>query len=320
MKVRQRVQKADAAAATTEDGDAATHRLTGIQVKEVSIVDRAANKRKYLLVKDDDKANDSATGSSAEKATPTNPDQPPTPPTQPGPPATPQAPTLRISPELKTQVIGILKTVLERVGVINKVLEGSSETPGAAAPPELMTALNQLAQMISQAAAPTAPPAAPPPGAPPPAPPPSAAKTEEKPADAEKAGRKISAGRLQQLTTIREALSTLITDVSAAEPGEGEGDGAEGGGEPAAAPPAQGAEKSAPPATELTTLTSVVSSLAEQMGNMTKIFEQQNQRIDQLSKSRGASRQADLDIPTVPRKAEKVIWDMDMAKPLKHID
>lgn len=320
MKKRQRISKADAAEATVTDSADATHRLTGISVKEVSIVDRAANKRKYLLVKEDEKgkqpdvaksADDAAKGDAdATKAVPGSPAQPAAPPTPPGPPTTPQAPTLRISPELKAQVAGLLKTLQERVGVITKVLEGSSETPGAAAPPELMDALKQLAQMISQVAAPT--PAA---GD---QPPPDAQKEDGK-TDAEKAGRALSADRLSQLTTIRDSLNALI-DGAAPTPaasGEPEPAAASGGTEPA--PAASGAEKSAAPSPEIVALQTAVTSIADSMANMTKVFEQQNARIAELSKSRGESRQPDLDRQPTTKKEEPVVWDMDMARPLRSI-
>lgn len=319
MKTRQRILKADAPAdAAATDDSAATHRLTGISVKEVSIVDRAANKRKYLLVKEEEQKTDAAAkgDEDASKAVPGSPAQPPAAPAPPGPPTTPQPPTLRISPELKAKIAGVLKTVQERVGVISKVLEGSSETPGAAAPPELMTALNELAQMITQAGAP----AAPAPGQPaPPAAPPAAAKTEGDSAEGtEKAGRKISADRLQQLNNIQASIAALISDVSATEPaGTTETAAASSGGtEPAAA----GTEKSTTPSPEIVALQSAVTSIADNMANMMKVFEQQNARIAELSKSRGESRQLDLDRQPTTKQQEKVVWDLDMARPIRAID
>lgn len=304
MKTRHRIQKAEEAAATVDDDatQAATHRLTGITVKEVSVVDRAANKRKYLLVKEDD-AKKAAPPPAAPAATP----PPPAPPTGP----TPE--TLRISPELKTQVMGALQDAQSKIGVITKVLEGSSETPGAPPPQELMDALQQLASMFlsPDATPPVTPPAVPPPAA--------TTKTEGaqgEPVPAAKAGRKLSAARLAQLQTARDTLAALIDDVSEA--------AAEGGAEQPAGEDAPAAEKStkaaqpAAPAVDAQVIAlrgevqQMAASMAESMKKMSTVFEAQNQRIADLAKSHGVSAQADLDT-TPAAKPAKVVWDLDMA-------
>lgn len=291
MKMRKQICKAEAAptpAASDETADPkATHRLTDISVKEVSIVDRGANKRTYLVVKDD-----------------------PQPPAPPAAPTAPAPPTLRISAELKTKVLGQLTTAQERIGVIQKVLEGASETPGAPPPQELMDALAQLAALFTDTAQP---PAAAPPAPPPAAPPPPAAKGD--PAETEKAGRKMSAARIAQLEEMRTTLSTMISEVS--------GDSDKKDEEEEKAAPAS-TEKTAaapviPPAPipELDELKTSVKGISETMDKMFLVFQGQKARIDELSKSRGASRQVDVDGSDSKPKSTKVIWDTDMASPTK---
>lgn len=336
MKHRQRVQKSDVAPGAVDD-ESPKHRLTGISVNEISIVDRAANKRKYLVVKRDgvlhvEKDFPPPHGGPQQQAP-----APPVPPTAPAPP------TLRISPELKTKVIGILKTAQERIGVIAKVVEGSSETPGAAPPQELMDALSQLAQLFAPAAAPPAQPtAAAPAAAAPPAGPPAMKDATEK------AGRKLSAARLAQLNSVRATLDALISDVSAAEREEAEAaSSADDDGEqpakkaetqttpdatPAGEPPGgdrpsnpekkQDEEKKpavgTSPSQDVTELKQSVAGVVDSLAKMTQLFEAQNQRFDTLAKSRGASQQADLDSPVI-KKQERVVWELDMASPMKTI-
>jgi hypothetical protein len=289
MKQRTRVRKADAAVVTEDKTP--TNRLTDISVNEVSIVDRAANQRKYLVVKD----------------------APPVPPAAPHPPTAPPSPTLQISPELKAKVMGILTTAQERIGIIAKVLEGSSETPGAAPPQELMDALAQLAALFAPTQAPPAPPLPGPPAAP-------AVKDETK-----KAGRKLSAARLAQLQSAKTTLDALLADVTATGADESEPDADEPD-EPSA--PKTPAKKEEAPgkveeptaeSAELTEIKAGLSGLVTAVGRMTEVFEGQNARIDALQKSRGESRQADLDQQTAVKKAARVVWDLDMARPLKTV-
>lgn len=336
MKLRQRIAKSDVATAvdpTDESKKPKTHRLTGISVNEVSIVDRAANKRNYIVVKRDGVLH-------VEKDVPPGGQPQPAPPAQ---PTAPVAPTLRISPELKAKVTGILTTAQERIGIISKVLEGSSETPGAPPPQELMDALTQLAQLF---AADAAPPTPPPPAAQPPAP---AAKDAT-----EKAGRKISQARLTQLTQMRSTLDALIADASGAKTDAADDDEEDekepakkgdpvqppiGGspiGDPPVKKPDEGDEEDeakkkppqqdAPPQDgsaqqtqqELSEIRQAVAVQTELMAKMALLFESQNARVNALSKSRGNSLQPDLDVP-VEKSQQRVVWDLDMARPMKTV-
>jgi hypothetical protein len=289
MKQRVRVQKEAAPAAEA----AATNRLTDITVNEVSIVDRAANQRKYLIVKD------------------APPPAAVAPPPAAAPPVAPPAPPqLKISPELKAKIAGVLTAAQAKITEIAKALQTAAETPGAPAPQELIDALTGLSGMF--AANPAAPPAAAPPAAHP-APPPAAKE------ETAKAGKKISAARLAQLMSAKEAIDTIIAEVSdatdddaaAVEPAKTEKATAaknEGG---------VGVTEVAPSTSELDGIKASLESLAGLVGKMTQVFEGQNQRIDALAKARGESKQLDLEKAGSPPKDKPVVWDMDMARPLK---
>lgn len=55
--------------ATTKDAGEGVHRLVDMVVEEVSLVDRAANNHRFLIVKRDDAMDDTTTEATAEKAT-----------------------------------------------------------------------------------------------------------------------------------------------------------------------------------------------------------------------------------------------------------
>lgn len=132
-----------------------------------------------------------------------------------------------------------------------------------------------------------------------------------------KAGKKISAARLALISDAKAALDKIISDVAGADDADDE-----------AAP--EKTEKSAeltttttlepaPVTDELASIKTSIEGLAGLVGKMTQLFEGQNSRIDQLTKARGQSRQVDLDKAGGARREEKVVWDMDMAKPAKAI-
>lgn len=299
MQYRQRISKSEAAAATDQTP---TTRLTGIDVEEVSIVDRAANKRSYLVVKRAKSPAQKDDG--VDKAAPPPPTAAPPPPAPNGAPPPAPAPTLTISPELKAQVLGALKSATEKIGIITQVLQGATETPGAPPPQELMDALKQLAAMFTPAAPA---PAAPPPGSP--AAPPPAAPPAQKDETA-KAGKKLSNARLEQLTAARQLLDGLISDVSDAQADadvDGDADKA----------PSKKQDAPAAPADHSPQLKAIQDSLAavtDTIGKVVKVVEGQNQTIANLQKSRGGSRQVDTEPVTTTKSAEPVQWPIDMAR------
>lgn len=289
MKQRVRVQKA---ADTTVAGVAPVNRLTGMEVEEVSIVDRAANQRKYLVVK--------------EGAAPPPPPAAAAAPPPAAPPAPPPA-AIQVSPELKAKVLTVLSAAQAKMAVVAKQLETATETPGAAAPKELMDQLTAIGSMFATGAAPAPAPVAAP--APAPGVPPPAAKEETT-----KAGKKVSAARLAQLLSVKTTLDTLIADVSdgnddEAEPDETAPTKKNDAGEPVVTPVAA--------SSEFDGIKASIQSLADVVGKMTLVFEGQNARIDSLTKSHGKSQQVDLDKQPTNKSAKPVVWDLDMAKPLK---
>lgn len=165
MRQRTRVRKAE--------GDAETNRLSGIVVNEVSIVDRAANQRKFLVVKEAPPAPPSAA-----------PATPPTP--------TP-APAWTIAPDLKAQLSTVLKTASEKIASLIKRLNTATEAPGAEEPQELATLLSEIGALFAK--------------------PPDTADNAPGLAPAAKAGRKLSGARLQRLNTIRTQIDELISEV-----------------------------------------------------------------------------------------------------------
>lgn len=335
MKLRQRIQKSDSAEATVADQKQRT-RLTEITVNEVSVVDRAANKRQFLVVKH---------AQPATKAD--NNPTPPAPPPGPGqqPQQTPTPPQLKISPELKATVLGALTTAQEHIAVIQQVLQGSTETPGAPPPQELMEALQQLAQLFAAPAGAANNQQQPPPAQQPPANPPVAKQSTEK------AGRKLSTARLKTLSDMRTQLDSLITEVSGTDPddkGDGEDETKEpakkqeqstppSGEPPANTPPVvdpnaptqpdtnnddeetQPKKKPDPeqPAPELQKfeqrIQTQLAGFSETLAKMVSVFENQNARIASIAKSRGQSQQSeDLD-DVKKQKSERVVWAHDMA-------
>lgn len=288
MKERTRVRK------SAEAEPQPTNRLTGITVSEVSIVDRAANQRKFLVMKE-------------AAATPPPPAAPP-----PAPAPAPPVEQLKISPELKAKVVGALRSAQEKIVSLAKQLETALETPGAPAPQALLDALAGISGLLAAT-----------PAQQPPAPP-------QPPAPTQKAGKKISAARLEQLMTAKTALDTILSEVAAGieadetatEPTTKNDEGVTTPAAPAV--PATTPAPVAPvtpattPATpdELGEIRASMEQLAGMVGKMTLVFEGQNQRIDSLTKSRGQSQQTEIDkVPTT--KSDRVVWDMDMARPLK---
>lgn len=290
MKVRVRKSAESAASAAPEGDTTPTNRLTDITVNEVSIVDRAANKRSFLVVKD---------------AAPGQPPVPaPAPAVPPAPGTPPPASSLKLSPEVKTQVVGLLQKAMEKISLISKALEGAVEAPGAVMPPELTTALASVGDLFDAVS-----PAAPPVAAPAPAhaaPPVVPAQKDE----TEKAGRKISSARQKLLNDAKTALDAVLADVSESTEEEAPKTETEKSGstETVVAPA---------PSAEIVEIKAALTTLGDVIGKMTKVFEAQNKSLEALSKSKGSSNQVDLDKETVKKGAEVVVWDMDMARTKK---
>jgi hypothetical protein len=132
MRARVRVRK----------DDAPVFRLTDIEVEEVSIVDRAANKRKFLVTKADPAPAPAPSTTPPPVPTPT-----PTPAPDPGPKTEPM---MRLSPEMKAELMKRIATALERVQALGALIGGAEEVAGMLEiPAELVTKVAELVSGIS---------------------------------------------------------------------------------------------------------------------------------------------------------------------------
>ena len=266
MKPRQKISKA---------ASEQTTRLTGMKVHEVSIVDRPANKRNFLIVKSD-----------------VTKDVPPAP----GAPAAP-SPGVQVSPEYKAEVVALINKAIEKIQDISKMVEAAQETPGAAPAPELAAAIKELGALFG--GVPQAPPVAPPVAHP-------AAKAAD---GVEKAGKPISAARLQQLQSAHALLSELLEGVAPKE------EDASGTATPEETPAAKSASVPAavtPASAELADLKVAFGTVVEQMEKLAGVLVAQQKQVAEITKSRGQSRQGDDDAPLPIKKGDS---DDDSAWP-----
>lgn len=283
MRVRARIAKSDTAETAPK-----THRLTDIVVEEVSIVDRPANQRKFLVVKHADGAADTEepkTTSPAEgerKVTP-----------------------MKIAPQEKSKLAETLKSVVDAAAEISKQLEAAEAADGAALPEELSTAVAALAKLLPAGAG-------------------KEIVTPEAPAaegDVAKAGRKISQGRLEALIQTRALLDQVISEVK---PGEtaaaADADESETTTEksaPAAAPAAVAAPVTDASAEVLKELRDQLAALTETVEVLVKAGGIQKKRIDELAAASGGSRQVQTEKSEGENEPEEVSWPMDMNNPIK---
>ena len=134
--------------------DAPVYRLSDIEVEEVSIVDRAANQRKFLIAKNQpaEVEADKATGTQAPAPAPA-----PTPPPAPAPPPEPEPdpgpktePTMRLSPEMKAELAKRVAAATERLKAIATLVTGAEEVAGLLEiPAELVTKVAELVSGLS---------------------------------------------------------------------------------------------------------------------------------------------------------------------------
>lgn len=141
---------------TPDNTEPTTYRLTDIDTEEVSVVDRAANRRKFLIVKGADMAKGAAITSDGKgghtvvkdaPATPpaTPPTAAPTPAPAPTPePSKPAEPVLALSPEAKAELIKRVTTAAERLSALKSLVEGATESLG------LLEVPNEIALKFSE--------------------------------------------------------------------------------------------------------------------------------------------------------------------------
>jgi hypothetical protein len=275
------LQKSSAAAVLAAD-ESQTHRLTDIEVKEVSVVDRPANRRKFLVVKRE-----------------------------------PEAATMKISPEAKTELENKIKGILEAAEAVSKSLETAEAAAGAPTPAELTAALETMGKLLGVGATATQAESQPTEKAKPTPPPKkdedegdpdteeeddedededeAKKKTKDSAKDVAKAGRKMARGRKERLAAAVTALKDLLSEVDDSDA--------------PAAPKVETAKAAAPD----TAVVSALRELSEHVAVITKAMSRQKERLDQLAKSTGGSRQVVTEKSDVAESSE-VSWPLDMNK------
>lgn len=274
MKQRVRVQKSAAAEKTTP-----TNRLTDIQVDEVSIVDRAANQRKYLVVKNGKP--------------------------QPG---AAEPPALQLAADVKKKIGDAVQAAQTKLAEIAKAVGSAVETPNAELPKQLVDScvslMSDLAAScsvtVTQESTPTA-------------------KAGKKISaarlklllDAKTAIDAVISDGTEEKTDEPEK-TEKNGEQPATEPKEPAKQ------DPPAEKPANDPTKlpsEPPPSKELEEVKETLGKLAGAVSKMTTLFEGQNARLDTLAKARGTSQQLDLDEQRSIRKNDaNVAWPMDLAK------
>lgn len=277
MRRRVGVQKAAAATASAEPQ---THRLTDIEVKEVSFVDRPANRRKFLVVKREQRAK------------------------EPEP--------MKISPEAKTELQDKIKGILEAAGAVSKSLETAEAAEGAPTPAELTAALETMGKLLGVGATATAPQETEK------AKPPLAPKKDDEEEDEEdeesedvatdeeedeakkkakgvaKAGKKMARGRKDQLAAAVNALTALLAEVDDV-------------------PKAQPATKVVAKSDD--SVNAALRELSAHVAVISKAVSKQKERLDQIAKSSSGSRQVSTEKAGEAEVVDDISWPMDMNKP-----
>lgn len=135
---------------------AAVHRLTDIVTEEVSIVDRAANQRTFLVVKGADMKTGQAVvadgkgGHTVVKDTPVAP-PPAVPPTAPATGGPSSEPVLRLSPEAKAELVKRFVAAETRLAQLKALVSGATEVAGLVeVPNDIATKVAELLTGLAQ--------------------------------------------------------------------------------------------------------------------------------------------------------------------------
>jgi hypothetical protein len=274
------------------------HRLLDMVVEEVSLVDRAANNRRFLLVKRDDpmtktkaalSARQKARGEAARKRSAS--DAPASPPAPPAAPATPAAPARPVASALPPDGIdkqasgplGVALSALESLTEAVELLSTVADDESAADLPALAGELREAADAIASAAGlePTG---------------------DDEGADDGGDGEGGDAGT-GTVGTVIAAVRTTLADVQALLAGasRGEGEGAGPTDKAASAGSASAADLGAV-ATALKALTAAVTT--------------QGERLSALEKRAGVPQSRPPEAPPRPPASAEVSWPLDLNRPL----
>lgn len=297
MQSRVTVQKADPAPASdNEDEEAERYRLTNLEVREVSLVDRGANKHKFLIVKRAEdpmktKTQKDATAAAAAAD-----------PTTAAAADGAEAPTtkLQMAPGTKAALQEKLAACSSRMKALEEQLATAEEVDGAPdMPTEVASELQAIAMALYEHKAAT-PPAADPPAAP----------TEPTETTTEKAGAKMSQARLQLLRTVHDNLAALLAEVAPTEPA----------GDAAATPavPAASVEQAAELAKARETIAGLTAQLAkaeatnvECLGKIEKLTEVVMRQQSDIAKAGGSTKDSRA-LPVDKSADARASWPRDM--------
>lgn len=298
------------------------HRLTDMNVEEVSIVDRAANKRKLLIVKSADGGGvvgaevvldgngklvttqkapgDETTTNPASTGTVTDPSNvvdPPTDPSSEEQPAPAAAPALlRMSPEFKAELVKRFETALVGITKLKALVAAAEEVQGLAeVPPEVISAVDGLVTELASGVAPMT-------------------KSE-----IEKGRKQISIVREGHIRAAYAAIGLILADLEAT-PAEATPDPVEPAAAPAEAAPAMKALEERVNKAEglLTRATALLEKQAEEITSQRTTIEKQGKVVDSVSRERSTSNAGTTTDPIAKNEDDDdtVVWPSDMSASL----
>lgn len=264
----------------TADEEQAVHRLRDIVVEEVSLVDRAANKRRFLVIKRSDamanpeildEADETETEEDiAEKAEASDAADSSALDAEADAPATPDKAK---APKKKKQTKGALPTVTEALKRLMVVAKGLQKAPEM----DVSVELEGVAVLLG--------------------------KKESDKAPVAKVGARMAKTRLERFHKAVELLSAILEELTDADDAGGE----------EAMPTAGAAE--ARPTPESATPSPMVADLVSEMQKLARVVKRQEEELSGLRQARGVSNAIQVDST---RRAEppEVSWPFDMNRPI----
>ncbi len=264
-----------------EDPNAGVHRLIDMVVEEVSLVDRAANKHRFLVVKRDESMADKTKKSGAK------------------PPAGPPAPERDGAQQVSKAIgdaLGIATTALE---ALTNAIEQLGQVVGDA---DTTPIVAELAEELSEVAGQLA----------------SAAGVE--PSEPDASGDVASAveGVRSMLSQVSELLASSATKNDTAPPAPAPAAApATPAAEPPSAAPPNAEQQPAPAAAEPDGVSKQLASVASSLRTLTDAMKDQSQRLGRLEKGVGLpnSRQAP-ERPAPRQGGDEVSWPLDLNRPM----
>lgn len=286
--------------AGTAEAAKPVYRLTDMIIEEVSAVDRAANKRQFLVVKNASgevapgevvqtasgeltvaKAPEAPTASSPEsQAAPTSPEAPAVP-SATNPENAPLGTVLRLAPETKADLAARVTSATALLTKLAAAIDSAEVVQGLAEIPQEV--IEGVASIVS------------------------ALDTGVTKAAVEKGRKQISMARESKIRAAHSALGEIVAELDAVVPAV-EGDAVAA--EPAAAAPSSATTKSATPDQRDVVLSKLVSLVERQNVAITK----QAARLDAFERGRPVSNAGVVDAtrPSTVTKADDEQWPLDM--------